>query len=86
MEKIHTMYWTPWAAHCLDLMLEDKEKLQAFKKPIARARHVTTFIYRHARILSVIREKTNGDLVRPTATQFATSFLTFKSLHSHKDP
>ena len=55
MEKIPTMYWTPCAAHCLDLMLEDIGKLQAFKKPIARAWRVTTFIYRHAIILSVMR-------------------------------
>jgi len=67
-------------------MLEDIGKLQAFKKPIARARRVTTFIYRHARILNAMREKTKGDLVRPAATRFATSFLTLKSLHKHKDP
>ena len=33
-----------------------------------------------------MREKTGGaDLVRPAATRFATSFLTLKSLHKHKD-
>ena len=33
-----------------------------------------------------MREKTGGaDLVRHAATQFATSFLTLKSLHKHKD-
>jgi len=69
----------------LGLDLEDIGKLQAFKKPIARARRVTTFIYRHARILNAMREKTKGDLVRPAATRFATSFLTLKSLHKHKD-
>jgi hypothetical protein len=44
MERIPTLFWTPCAAHCLDLMLEDIGKLKDFKKPIARARHVTTFI------------------------------------------
>jgi hypothetical protein len=68
-------------------MLEEIGKLPYFKKPIARARRVTTFIYRHGRILSLMREKTGGaDLVRPAATRFATSFLTLKSLHKHKDP
>jgi hypothetical protein len=86
MERIPTLFWTPCAAHCLDLMLEDIGKLKDFKKPIARARHVTTFIYRHGRILSEMRVHTNGmDLVRPAATRFATTFLTMKSLHKHKN-
>jgi len=85
MERFPTLYWTPCAAHCLDLMLEDVGKLKEFKKPISRARHVTTFIYRHGRLLSAMREKTNGrDLVRPAATRFATTFLTLQSLYKHK--
>ena len=86
MERIPTLYWTPCAAHCLDLMLEEIGKLKPFKKCIARARRVTTFIYRHGRILRAMREKTKGDLVRPAATRFATSFLTLKCLHKHMDP
>jgi uncharacterized protein YaaR (DUF327 family) len=86
MQRLPTLYWTPCAAHCLDLMLEEIGKLKPFKKTITRARRVTTFIYRHGRILSAMREKTNADLVRPAATRFATSFLTLKSLHKHKDP
>ena len=86
IERIPTLYWTPCAAHCLDLMLEEIGKLKPFKKCIARARRVTTFIYSHGRILHAMREKTKGDLVRPVATRFATSFLTLKCLHKHMDP
>ncbi|CAN6252999.1 unnamed protein product, partial [Urochloa humidicola] len=86
MERIPTLYWTPCAAHCLDLMLEEIGKLEPFKNTISHARRVTTFIYKHGRILSAMREKTNADLVRPAATRFATAFLTLKSLHKHKDP
>ena len=85
MERISMLYWSPCAAHCLDLMLEEIGNLKKFKKPIARAKRVTTFIYRHGRILSLMREKTGADLVRPAATRFATSFLTLKSLHKHRD-
>ncbi|CAD6271396.1 unnamed protein product [Miscanthus lutarioriparius] len=67
------------------LCLEEIGNLKEFKKPIARAKRVTTFIYRHGRILSLMREKTGADLVRPAATRFATSFLTLKSLHKHRD-
>ena len=86
MDIIATIFWSPCVAHCLDLMLEDIGNLLEFKKPITRARCVTTFIYRHGRILSAMREKTGGaDLVRPAATHFATAFLTLKSLYKHKD-
>jgi hypothetical protein len=86
MERIPTLFWTPYVAQCLDLMLEDIRKLKDFKKPIARASHVTIFIYRHGRILSEMRVHTNGmDLVRPAATRFATAVLTLKSLHKHKN-
>nr|XP_045083750.1 uncharacterized protein LOC109738638 [Aegilops tauschii subsp. strangulata] len=84
MERMPTLYWTPCACHCLDLMLEDIGKLKAFKKPIAGARRVTTFIYRHGRLLSPMRKATGGDLVRPAATRFATAILTLRSLVKNK--
>jgi hypothetical protein len=85
MERIPTLYWSPCACHCLDLMLEDIGKLKEFKKPIARGRRVTTFIYRHGRLLALMRKATgNEDLVRPAATRFATSYLALKSLVKHK--
>ena len=85
MLRFPTLFWSPCAAHCLDLMLEDIGKLKEFKKPIAQAKRVTTFIYRHGKLLHAMREKTGGDLVRPAATRFATCFLTLKSLHKHRD-
>jgi hypothetical protein len=86
MDRIPTLFWSPCAAHCLDLMLEEIGNLKAFKKPIARAQRVTTFIYRHGRLLSAMRAQTGGtDLVRAAKTRFATSFLTLKSLYKNKD-
>jgi hypothetical protein len=86
MERIPTLFWSPCCAHCLDLMLEGIGNLKDFKKSIAHARHVTTFIYRHGRILSALREKPGGrDLVRPATTRFATTFLTLKCLYKHND-
>ncbi|KAL6563638.1 hypothetical protein OROGR_002597 [Orobanche gracilis] len=68
--RIHTLFWTPCAAHCIDLMLEDIGKLTGFKRTINQARRCTTFIYRHGRVLDALREKTNGrDIVRPGATR-----------------
>jgi len=86
MDRIPTLFWSPCAAHCLDLILEEIGNLKAFKKPIARAKRVTNFIYRHGRLLSAMRAQTGGtDLVRTAKTRFATSFLTLKSLYKNKD-
>lgn len=77
--RIPTLYWTPCAAHCLDLMLEDIAKLKEFDSTITHGRNITTFVYRHGRLLSAMREKTLGiDLVRTAATRFATAFLTLQ--------
>ncbi|XP_074356348.1 uncharacterized protein LOC141696056 [Apium graveolens] len=79
--RMPTLFWTPCAAHCVDLMLEDIGKIPAFKKTINQARRCTTFIYRHEHVLDAMREKTNGrDLIRTGATRFATAFLILDSL------
>ncbi|CAM8937151.1 unnamed protein product [Rhodiola kirilowii] len=84
--RIPTLYWTPCAAHCLDLMIEDIAKLKDFNVSITHGRNITTFIYRHARLLSAMREMTLGrDIVRPGATRFATAFLTLQSLYKNRD-
>ncbi|VFQ83330.1 unnamed protein product [Cuscuta campestris] len=86
MQRYPKLYWTPCAAHCLDLMLEDIGKLSDFKGQIINAKRVTTFIYRHGRLLDAMRQKTGGrDLVRPGITRFATSFLTLRCMYIHKD-
>src|SRR6185312_7400941 len=82
MDRIPTIFWSPCAAHCLDLMLEDIGKIKEFNRTIARAKGVANFIYRHGKILSLMREKTrDAEIVRPGATRFATSYLSLKSLH-----
>ncbi|SPT19209.1 unnamed protein product [Triticum aestivum] len=81
MEKYPTMYWTPYAAHCLDLMLEDIGKIKEFSRCIAKAKRTTRFIYSHGKVLDLMRSL-NGkqEIVRPGATRFATSFLTLASM------
>nr|XP_020199817.1 uncharacterized protein LOC109785632 [Aegilops tauschii subsp. strangulata] len=81
MEKYPTMYWTPCAAHCLDLMLEDIGKIKEFSRCIAKAKRTTRFIYAHGKVLDLMRSL-NGkqEIVRPGATRFATSFLTLESM------
>jgi hypothetical protein len=86
MQRIPTLFWSPCATNSLHLILEDIGKLKDFKKPNTQAKRVTTFIYKHGRIFSAMREKTSGmDLVRSATTRFITCFLTLKSLHKYRN-
>jgi len=85
MERIPHLFWTPCAAHCLDLLLEDIGKIKEFKTCINNARKVSRFIYKHGRLIDQMREKIGGDLVRPAVTRFATSFLTLASMHRNRN-
>ena len=78
MEKRKKLYWTPCAAHCIDLMLEDFEKkLDLHKNTIYKGRKITTYIYSRTSLISLLQHHTKGkDLVRPGMTRFATSYLT----------
>ncbi|XP_043693373.1 uncharacterized protein LOC122643867 [Telopea speciosissima] len=86
MEKRKKLYWTPCAVHCLDLMMEEIDNIKTYRSVILKGRKITSFIYRHTRLLEAMRVHTRGaDLVRAGATRFASSFLTLQSLLNDKD-
>jgi hypothetical protein len=75
-EKHRTIWWTPCATHCLDLMLEYIGKIEWVKKTMEQGKNITRYIYNHSWVLNLMRKNTNGgELVRSTITHFATNFL-----------
>jgi len=89
MQKYGTFYWSPCAAHCIDLMLEnfsDKRYFPIIDETIQKAKKITKFIYNHGKILALMRSNfTNGrDLIRPAITRFATEFLSLQCLTKFK--
>ncbi|XLT73595.1 hypothetical protein HN873_030021, partial [Arachis hypogaea] len=85
MEKRPNLFWTPCAAHCLDLMLEDIGKLPLIQKTIKSVISLVSFTYSHSSTLSMLGQFTNGkELVRHAVTQFATSFLSLERLYDEK--
>ena len=85
-EKHPTIWWTPCAAHCLDLMLlEDIGKIEWVKKCVEQAKSITRYIYNHSWVLSLMRKNIGGkELVRSTITRFATNFLSLQSIVDKK--
>jgi len=85
MEKRKKLYWTPCAAHCIDLMLEDFEtKISVHKDTIALGKKITTCIYSRTGLVCMLHQFTYGaDLIRPATTHFVTSYLTLGCLNEN---
>ncbi|KAK4595008.1 hypothetical protein RGQ29_018660 [Quercus rubra] len=85
-QKRKCLFWTPCAAHCLDLMLEDFEKkIKDHKYTIGKGKKITTYIYSRAMLLNWLRDFTKGrELIRLAAARFATSYLTLSCLNEFK--
>lgn len=81
METFPTLYWSPCAAHCIELMLEDFGKIEWIKSAIEQAKSVTRFIYKHTVVLNIMRRYTFGiDIVRPGECLCITNFMTLKQI------
>ncbi|GJM98369.1 hypothetical protein PR202_ga15376 [Eleusine coracana subsp. coracana] len=84
-ERYGTFVWSPCAARCIDLMLEnfaDAKYFPMVNETLEKARKITKFIYNHAWVLSLMRKEfTNGrDLCRPAISRFATHFLSLQCI------
>ena len=71
--KKYNLYWTPCAAHCIDLMFEDIGKRATISELITNACKITNFIYNHGWLVANVRKVCGGDIVSPGATRFATN-------------
>ncbi|VVB05423.1 unnamed protein product [Arabis nemorensis] len=84
-ERKH-LYWTPCAAHCIDLMLEDIGKLSMVKDAIKKCIYMNGYIYSHTSLVNMMRKFTKErNLHRPSITRFATSFITLSHYHKQKN-
>ncbi|XP_019442245.1 PREDICTED: uncharacterized protein LOC109346961 [Lupinus angustifolius] len=78
-------YWTPYAAHCINLILEDIGKLPRIKMTIKRVISLVGFIYGRSSTLSLMRHFIKKrELVKHVVTRFATSFLSLERLYENK--
>ena len=82
--KRPNIYWTPCAAHTINLMLGDIGKIKPIRSAILMGRSVTVYIYNHTKSLSLMRAKCDGDIVRPGATRFATAYLSLSSIREKR--
>ena len=80
------LYWTPCAAHCIDLMLEDIGKISSIKLALKKCMFINGYIYTHIPVVNMMRRFTNQrNLHRPAVTRFATSFITLSQYYKQRN-
>ena len=76
-EKYGTIFWSPCAAHCLNLLLKDVANLPYVANLASKASKIIIFVYNHMVLLSWLRKREGWkQVVRPRGTRFATTFIT----------
>ncbi|XP_070031283.1 uncharacterized protein [Nicotiana tomentosiformis] len=79
------VYWTPCAAHCINLILGDIFKEKPFSTVFGQGVRVHSYISQRPLLLNMMRRFTGQkNLVKPGKTRFATAFLTLHSIHLQK--
>ena len=78
--KKFNLYWTPCAAHCIDLIFEDIEKRPSVADVIRSGHKITNFIYNHGWLLTEMGKYCGGDIIQLRATRFTTNYITLESL------
>ncbi|XVE98465.1 hypothetical protein REPUB_Repub03eG0109000 [Reevesia pubescens] len=75
-QEFPTLYWSPCAAYCCNLMLQDIGKLDEVCDVVNHASNITKYVYNHCYALHLMRKHTNGrEILRPALTRFATNFI-----------
>ncbi|XP_060170974.1 uncharacterized protein LOC132601945 [Lycium barbarum] len=79
------IYWTPCAAHCINLMFGDIFKERPFRGVFTKAVRAHSYIVQRPLLLNMMRRFTKQkNLVKPGKTRFATAFLTLHRMHIQK--
>ena len=85
-QEFRTISWSPCAAHCLNLILQDIGKLDEVSDVVTHASKITKYIYNHCYALHLMRKHTGGrEILRPAPTRFATNFIALQSILAQKD-
>jgi len=87
MAKRPHLYWAPYAAHCLDLILEDiGNQVPKVKIVLKKSMFINAYTHSYVPLLNMMRRFTSQkNLHRPAITRFATSFITLSSFHKQRN-
>lgn len=85
MQRHPHLFWTPCAAHCINLMMSDFGEINRVKKIVDTAQRVSKYLYNHLWVHALMVKFTGRELVRPGITRFATNFIALNSILQNKN-
>ena len=75
-----SIFYTRCTCHCVDLLFEDIAKLAWIDNILRSAMKITVFITRKQNVLAMFRRFSEKELLKPSNTRFAYSFIVLSNL------
>lgn len=81
LQNYGTIFVSPCASQCLNLILEDFSKVEWVNRCIVNAQTISKFIYNNATMLDLLKKFTGGqELIRSGITKSVSNFLSLQSI------
>ncbi|KAK6936736.1 HAT, C-terminal dimerization domain [Dillenia turbinata] len=81
LQSYGTIFVSPCASQCLNLILEEFCKIDWVNRCILQAQNISKFIYNHASLLDLMKRFTGGqELIKTGVTKSVTNFLSLQSM------
>ncbi|KNA25305.1 hypothetical protein SOVF_007880 [Spinacia oleracea] len=85
LQNYGTIFISPCASHCINLILEDFCKIDWVNKCIVQAQSITRFIYNSTPLLEFMKSYTAGqDVIKTGITKPVSSFLSLQSMFKQR--
>lgn len=85
LQKYGTIFVSPCASQCLNLILEDFSRVDWVNRCVAQAQTISKFIYNNSLMLDLMKRFTSGqELVRTGMTKSVSNFLSLQSMLKQK--
>lgn len=81
LQNYRTIFMSPCASQCLNLILEEFSKVDWVSRCMLQAQTITKFIYNNASMLDLMKQFTGGqELIKTGITKSISNFLSLQSL------
>lgn len=85
VQNYGTIFVSPCASQCLNVILEDFSKIDWVSRCISQAQTISKFIYNTASLLDLMKKFTKGqEIIRTGITKSVSNFLSLQSLWKQK--
>lgn len=86
VKKYKTFFSSVCAAHCVELILEEIEKMEEVKEVVGKAKRIVQFIYNDVWVQNQIKKRSGGrEIIQLASSRYFSIFLTLQNIFSLKN-